>query len=85
MCAGLEHNIGEQYRLAGLGLDSARKRLSHFDVQVVAGTLAEFERAVVSPDFASLLGPTAVGLQLPFWKWDYKSIYVMSIISSFGY
>jgi hypothetical protein len=78
MCAGLEHNIGEQYRLAGLGLDSARKRLSHFDVQIVAGTLAEFERAVVSPDFARLLRAAAIVLQVLLRKGDYKSIHVIS-------
>jgi hypothetical protein len=53
----LEHDVGEQYRLAGLGFDSARKRLSHFDVQIVAGTLAELERAVVSPDLPAFCAP----------------------------
>src|SRR5438552_14519709 len=78
MCAGLEYDIGEQYRLAGLGLDSARKRLSHFDVQVVSNTLAEFERAVVSPDFASLLRPAAIVVQVLLRNRDDKSINIMS-------
>ena len=74
----LEHDVGEQYRLAGLGFDSARKRLSHFDVQIVAGALAEFECAVFSPDFASLLRPAAIVVQVLLQKRDDKSINIMS-------
>ena len=74
----LEHNVGEQYRLAGLGFDSARKRLSHFDVQIVAGTLAEFERAVLSPDFAGFLRPAAIVVHVLLWKRDDNSINIMS-------
>ena len=36
----LKHDVREQYRLTGLGFDSARKRLSHFDVQIVPNTFA---------------------------------------------
>src|SRR5438094_1914540 len=74
----LEHDVGEQYRLAGLGFDSARKRHSHFDVQIVPGTLTEFERAVLSPDFASLLRPAAIVVQVLLRKRYYKSINIMS-------
>ena len=74
----LEHNVGEQYRLAGLGFDSARKRLSHFDVQIVAGTLSEFERAVLSPDFAGFLRPAAIVVHVLLWKRDDNSINIMS-------
>jgi hypothetical protein len=75
----LEHDIGKQYRLAGLGFDSARKRLSHFDVQIVPGTLAEFERAVNSPHLPRLLGHTAIVADLLLRKRNYKSINIMNV------
>src|SRR5437667_99225 len=74
----LEHNVGEQYRLAGFGFDSARKWLSHFDVQIVAGTLSEFDGAVLSPDFAGFLRPAAIVVHVLLWKRDDNSINIMS-------
>src|SRR5437867_13336307 len=65
----LEHDVGEQYRLAGLGFDSARTRHSHFDVQIVPCTLTESERAVLSPAFATLLRPAAIVALVLRWTW----------------
>src|SRR5262245_17149866 len=60
--ARLEHDIGKENRLARLCLNSARERQSHFHVQVVAYTFAEFERAVILPNPAGLLSKAPVGV-----------------------
>jgi len=78
MAARLEHDIREQHRLAGLGPDPAWKRQAHFYVQIVADALAELERAVVTPDFPSLPGHAAIGIDFFLRHRNYESVDIMS-------
>src|SRR5262249_8480194 len=64
MRAGLVGDPGEHHRLARLELHTARERGQLADLDIVCAALAELERAVVSPDLASLLRQPAIGLNL---------------------
>src|SRR5256885_1178235 len=65
---------GEYHRLARLCLGQARERNSERDLEIVAGTLSVFERAMVAPDWSCLFGHATVGLQILLGGGQDKSI-----------
>src|ERR1044072_531553 len=67
MCAGLEHDPGEDHRLAGFQLDALRERGELAWFHVVGHTLAKFNGAMLEPDFSRLLSHAGVGPQIFLW------------------
>ena len=60
-----------------------RERNSDLDLEIVAGALLVFERALFPPDFSRLLGHAAVSLQIFLWDGQHISIDVLHIYVPF--
>jgi len=59
MRARLERNPGEHDGLAWLSLGRSRERHPELDLEIIAGALSVFVRAMFAPDLTRLLGHAA--------------------------
>src|SRR4029077_15442733 len=64
MCARFEHDPREDHRLAGFQLDALRERRVLAGLHIVGHALAEFNGAMLAPDFSRLLSHAGIGLQV---------------------
>ena len=64
VCPRLEYDPREHHRLARLRLGQTSERNSELAVEIIAGALSVFERAMLAPDLTRLLGQAALCLHI---------------------